>query len=392
MRLGKTSALLVLTFLMCVSCATPRGSPGALPDIKPGQRPPLESEEAGLWMMMDRVAERLRTSGRVITDANLNMYVRGIVCKLAGEYCPDIRVYVVRTPHFNASMAPNGTMQVWTGLILRAENEAQLAYVLGHELGHYLRRHTLQLWRDIRAKGDFLAFFQLATAAAGFGYVGPIAELITLGSIYQFSRDNEREADELGFELMAKAGYDSREASRIWEALIKEQKAAKDPEKIIFFSTHPSTEERVETLKQLADKATAGGVDRIVGKERFLAATWPLRADLLRDELRQRDFARTQVVLDRLFESGVGLGVLHFYQGELFRLRAGEGDEKKAIGSYQKALEFHDAPAETHRAMGFLFVRAGDKAQARNSLERYLTIRPDADDRDMIKAHLQEMQ
>jgi len=84
--------------------------------------------------------------------------------------------------------------------------------------------------------------------------------------------------------------------------------------------------------------------------------------------------------------------VLHFYQGELFRLRAGEGDEKKAIASYQKALEFHDAPAETHRAMGFLFVRAGDKAQARNSLERYLTIRPDADDRDMIKAHLQEMQ
>ena len=392
MSLYRSVCCLALIFLASVSCATARGSPGALPDIRPGQRPAIDTEEAGLWMMMDRVEERLRTSGRVVTDANLNLYVRDIVCRLAAEHCSDIRVYIVRTPHFNASMAPNGTMQVWTGLILRAENEAQLAYVLGHELGHYLRRHTLQLWRDIRAKGNFLAFFQLATAAAGFGYVGPIAELITLGSIYQFSRDNEREADELGFELMAKAGYDSREASRIWEALIKEQKAAKDPEKIIFFSTHPSTEERVETLKQLADKATAGGVDRIVGKERFLAATWPLRADLLRDELRQRDFARTQVVLDRLFESGVGLGVLHFYQGELFRLRAGEGDEKKAIASYQKALEFHDAPAETHRAMGFLFVRAGDKAQARNSLERYLTIRPDADDRDMIKAHLQEMQ
>src|SRR3990172_2481936 len=392
MRLGPNIAALLLVLLGCVACATPGGSPGTLADIKPGERPALDSDEAGLWMQMDRLEESLRTSGRLVTDPGLNAYVREMVCKLVGPYCADIRVYVVQTPHFNASMAPNGTMQVWTGLVLRAENEAQLAYVLGHELGHYLRRHTLQLWRDIRAKGDFLAFFQLATAAAGFGYIGPIAELIALGSIYQFSRDSEREADDLGFELMAKAGYDPREASSIWEALIKEQKAAKDPERIIFFSTHPSTEERVQTLKQLGERAGADGVNRIIGREPFLAAVLPLRADLLRDELRQRGFAGTQVVLDRVCERGVGLGVLLFCGGELFRLRGGEGDERKAIASYQKALEFDDAPVETYRALGFLFVRVGNKAQARNSLERYVAIRPDADDRDMIKAHLQEMQ
>jgi beta-barrel assembly-enhancing protease len=392
MRSTRRGALWLFALLACVSCATPKGSPGALADIRPGQRPAIDTEEAGLWMMTDRIEGRLRTSGRVVTDADLNAYVRDVVCKLATEYCQDIRVYVVRTPHFNASMAPNGTMQVWTGLILRAENEAQLAYVLGHELGHYLRRHTLQLWKDIRAKGNFFAFFQLAIAAAGFGYVGPIAELILLGSIYQFSRDSEREADEMGFELMAKAGYDPREASKIWEVLIRERKAAKDPEKIIFFSTHPTTEERVETLKELANKVVADGIDRFVGRERFLATTVAHRTDLLRDELRERDFARTQVVLDHLFESGAGLGVLHFYQGELYRLRGEEGDEKKAIAAYQKALEFSDAPAETHRGLGFLFLRAGDKSQARHALERYLAIRPDADDREMVKAHLQEVQ
>lgn len=403
MRLAKTTAFWVLILLACVSCATPRGSPGALPDIKPGQRPSLDTEEAGLWMVMDRVEQRLRTSGRLLTDSTptrggpihagppdggLNRYVRDIVCKLAGPYCPDVRVYVVQTPHFNATMAPNGAMQVWTGLILRAENEAQLAYVLGHELGHYLRRHSLQLWGDARSKADFLAFFQLFAAAAGVGFVGPLAELIALGSIFQFSRDNEREADELGFELMVKAGYDPREAAKIWEALIKERKAAKDPERLIFFSTHPPTEERIETLKELAKKAVSNGDNGVVGKERFIAATLSLRATFLRDELRQKEFARSQVVLDRLFESGVGLGELHFFQGELYRLSADERDVEKAIVSYQKALEFDDAPAETHRALGLLFLRAGEKGKARSSLERYLQNRGDAEDREMIRGYL----
>lgn len=407
MRLGKTTAFWVLIVLACVSCATPRGSPGALPDIKPGQRPSLDTEEAGLWMVMDRVEQRLRTSGRLLTDSTptlggpihaghpdggLNRYVRDIVCKLAGPYCSDVRVYVVQTPHFNATMAPNGAMQVWTGLILRAENEAQLAYVLGHELGHYLRRHSLQRWRDVRSKADFLAFFQLLAAAAGHGYVGSLASLIALGSVYQFSRDNEREADELGFELMVKTGYDPREASTIWEALIEERKAAKDPERFIFFSTHPPTEDRIETLKELAKKSLADGGDGDVGKERFLAATLPSRAMFLNDELRQREFARTQVVMDRLFGTGANLGELHFFQGELYRLRSEEGDLEKAIAAYKRALEFDDAPAETHRALGLLLLRAGEKASARTSFERYLKSRGDAEDREMIRGYLLQLE
>ena len=119
-------------------------------------------------------------------------------------------------------MMAKGTMQVWTGLLLRVQNEAQLAAVLGHELTHYLRRHTLQRWRDIRAKTDALIFFQLATAVAGVGIVGTVATLATIGSIKAFSRDMEREADSLGFEIMTKAGYDPREMPKIWEMMIAE--------------------------------------------------------------------------------------------------------------------------------------------------------------------------
>ena len=130
--------------LLLAGCAT-----APLEDIEPGERPSIESEEASLWMMMDRVEGNLKTSGRVVDDPALNAYVSGLVCRLAGPYCGDVRVYVVRAAGFNASMAPNGSMRVWTGLLLRSRNEAQLAFVLGHELGHYLRRHSLQaLARD----------------------------------------------------------------------------------------------------------------------------------------------------------------------------------------------------------------------------------------------------
>jgi Zn-dependent protease with chaperone function len=392
MRLDRNVAALLLVLMGCVACATPSGSPGTLTAIKPGERPALDSDEAGLWMQMDRLEESLKTSGRLITDPGLNAYVREMVCKLVGPYCADIRVYVVQTPHFNASMAPNGTMQVWTGLILRAENEAQLAYVLGHEAAHYLRRHSVQLWRDVRSKSSMLVYFRLLTAAAGVGFVGPLADLAAMASVNSFSRDNEREADDLGFELMVKAGYDPREAPKIWEALLKERAASQDSAPFIFFATHPATEERIDTLKKLAETTAAGGGHGRVGKEQFLAATLPLRATLLRDELRRREFAGSQVVLDQLFAGGVGLGELHFFQGELYRLRAQDSDPERAIAAYQKTLEFADAPAEAYRALGLLFAKAGEKGKARSSFERYLQRRPDAEDRAIIDAYLRELQ
>lgn len=391
MSFGKNATCLGLLLLVCVACATPRGDPGALADLGPGQRPAADTDEAGLWMQMDRVEENLRTSGRLLTDPGLNAYIRDTVCRLVGPHCADIRVYVVQTPHFNASMAPNGTMQVWTGLLLRAENEAQLAYVLGHESGHYLRRHSVQLWRDVRSKSSFLMYFKFLTAAAGVGFVGPLADLAAMASVFAFSRDHEREADELGFELMVKAGYGPREAPKIWEALLKERAAAKDSAPFIFFATHPPTEERIDNLKKLAQSAATTGGPGYVGREQFLAKILPLRATLLRDELRRREFAGSQVVLDRLFEGGVGLGELHFFQGELYRLREQDGDPERAIASFQKALEFADAPPETHRALGLLFSRAGEKQKARSAFERYLQTRPNAEDRAMIEAYLEQL-
>ena len=82
-------------------------------------RPLDDSDEGGLWGLMDREEAKLKRSAFLVRDPALNEYVSGIACRLAGDHCPDMRVYLVRTPVFNASMAPNGMMQVWSGLLLR---------------------------------------------------------------------------------------------------------------------------------------------------------------------------------------------------------------------------------------------------------------------------------
>ena len=373
--------------LLLAGCAT-----APLEDIEPGERPSIESEEAGLWMMMDRVEGNLKTSGRVVDDPALNAYVSGLVCRLAGPYCGDVRVYVVRAAGFNASMAPNGSMRVWTGLLLRSRNEAQLAFVLGHELGHYLRRHSLQRWREIRETTNALVFFKVATAVAGLGVTGTVADLVALGAIYSFTRDNEREADRLGFERMAEYGYDAGEAAAVWEALLEEKEAADEPERMIFFSTHPSGEERAETLRTLAEEYDHVASGDALARDRLMAAILPHRGDWLRDELRQRKFERMQVVLDHLMAEPSGLGELHFYQGELHRLRAEGDDESDAVDAYQAALEAGEAPAEAHRSLGLVLWSLGRTAAARDAFAAYLLAHPEAEDKRMVAAYIDQLQ
>lgn len=385
---------LVFLFVLaaCVACTTP-ATREEFPDAAPGYRPAADTDEGGLWMHMDQMEKEVATSGLLVRDPALNAYIKGVVCRVAGPRCTDLRVYILRIPHFNASMAPNGSMQIWTGLLLRAANEAQLAYVISHEMGHYLRRHSLQMWRDTRQKSSMFAFFDLLSIAVGGipGYAHDLAQLSVIGGILKFSRDSEREADDLGFELSTATGYDPREASRLWKDLLKESKADDDEEPWEFFSTHPHTKERIESLARLAEGSAVPANAASRGDERYATAVAPWRAMLLRDELQQRRFGRTQVLLDRLIASGRGLGELYYYRGEMYRLRHKDGDREKAKQSYQQALGYADAPAETHRALGILYMRSGDAQQARAAFERYLRLKPGAEDAAMIQAYLNQL-
>lgn len=364
------------------------GTTYRIADLSPGERPPLTSDEAGLWMMMDRSERQLKTSGRLVRDEELSAYISDVACRVAEDHCGFVRVYVSENPTFNASMAPNGLMMIHTGLLLRTRNEAELAAVLGHEIGHYLRRHSYQRMRDIVEKTNFLVFFQIALAAGGVpGPVGQASQIVVQSSIAAFSRDNEREADGYGSLLLHRVGYDPREAAKIWERITRESEAKDDDEQQpVFFASHPSTKERQQVLSELGTMLADQMPQKELGRDRFLAIVGPRRATWLRQETHLRQFKRSEALFDMMLEDGVNPAEIHYFKGELHRLRDGEEDTELAVEFYKKALDAEGTPPpEIYRSLGLLYRQQDENAQAADAFRNYLTHVPNAEDRLFIE-------
>jgi predicted Zn-dependent protease len=346
-------------------------------------RPDLATDEGGLWAMMDREETRLRRSPFVIRDAALREYLQGIACKLGGEHCADVRVYPVRTPFFNASMAPNGMMQVWSGLLLRVDNEAQLAAVIGHEVAHYLQRHLVDRLRDMKARAAFGMFIGM------FGLVGQLGQLGVLAGAFGFSRDQERDADNVGLNLLTKAGYDPREAAKVWDNLRAELVASQgaDAGKASpMLATHPPSQERSETLARLAENATGG----FLGEAEYAAKIAPIRFDLLDDELKRGQYGETLVLLDRLIQRSPQRAELLYFRGEARRLRAADGDLDQALVDLHASAALGSEPAHVHRAIGYIHHRREQWPESHAAFGRYLERAPNAPDAGLIKTYLPE--
>jgi predicted Zn-dependent protease len=345
-------------------------------------RPDTASDEGGLWAMMDREESRLRRSPFTLRDAQLRGYVQDIACRLGGEHCPDIRVYLMRTPFFNASMAPNGMMQVWTGLLLRVENEAQLAAVLGHEIGHYMARHSVDQLREARSRSA------AATVMSLFGWVGLIGQLGVAASMMSYSRENEREADRIGLLLMHKAGYATDEAAKVWRDLQLELKerpdgGARNP----LFATHPAPEDRQQELAALAATYQGGETNAAEWQKRVQ----PFLRDWLIEEVKRGQHEETLALLTRLARDIPARPEYLVARGETYRLRGGNDDFDKALADYQAAVSFEGVPPEAYRGLGMIQRMRDQPAEARTNLLRYLELAPQAPDAGMIKSYVEEL-
>jgi predicted Zn-dependent protease len=307
--------------------------------------------------------------------------MQDMACRLAGSHCPDVRVHLMRTPYFNASMAPNGMMQVWSGLMLRVDNEAQLAAVLGHEIGHYLSRHSVEQLRSAKSHSA------TATVMAMFGVVGALGQLGVLANFSGYSRDHEREADRIGVSLMRGAGYDPAQASKIWENLLLETKA--NPEggrPNALFASHPAPEERMEALDKLA-QANPGGVTK---EAEWNQAIKPFLHEWLADEVKRGQREESLALLGRMIARSPAGGEYLYARGETYRLRGKDGDLDAALADYLAAAA-NGGPPESHRSLGSVYRARKQAAEAKASYQRYLELAPSAPDAAMIKNYLEEI-
>lgn len=344
-------------------------------------RPDTASDEGGLWAMMDREETRLRRSPFALRDPKMRSYVQDIACRLGAGHCPDIRVHLVRTPFFNASMAPNGMMQVWSGLMLRVDNEAQLAAVLGHEIGHYLARHSVERLRDAKSRAAFGQFLGL------LGVVGAIGQLGVLAGMLSYSRDHEREADRIGAILMHKSGYDVSEASKVWGNLLLETRARPGgTQESVLFATHPGIEERESILAELGRTYPGGDASQKAWQQ----MTAPFLREWLADEVRRGQHEESIAFLTRALSRGTQQSEYLYARGEVYRLRAAQGDLDTALADFKAATAAGAEPPQTHRGLGLVHRARKELPEAKASFQRYLELDPQAPDAAMIKTYLEE--
>lgn len=152
----------------------------------------------------------------------------------------------------NAFALPGGKIAVYTGIFPMAKNEAGLASIMGHEVVHALARHGAERFSQGMAAQFGMAAASVALSGQG---MNPATYRLTMqalglgtqvGLLLPFSRDHESEADYIGLLLAAQAGYDPREAVRVWERMAKASKG-QPPE---FLSTHPGHETRITQLQE----------------------------------------------------------------------------------------------------------------------------------------------
>ncbi len=360
-----------------------------------GQAPSdASSPEAGIWLQMDALEGKLARSGYRINDPGLEAYLAQVTCKVSGEYCPELRVYVMDSPQFNASMAPNGMMLVNTGLLLRAENEAQLAFVLGHEFGHYLENHALERRGAVKNASVTGSILAIGMTAAGAGAFADLGFAAPMAGAFAFNREQEREADRIGLAAIGAAGYDTSSGAHIWTHLSDEIAASTNLAKkrqfsrASLFDTHPLTQERIAYLDAQAAAWPPTQTDEISYRARIR----PHLASWLNAQIAMRDAGATLHLLDRLATIPGDEGAIAFARGEVYRFRGEEGDDQLALAAYQRASRAVDAPAQAFRQITDLQMQAGRETEASAAFREYLNRAPDAADKSLIESLIAKME
>jgi predicted Zn-dependent protease len=333
-------------------------------------------DETLLWDQSDEFDDTVASAGLLYEDEELRTYVQGVLERLFPEFEGVLHVRVLTSPVVNAFTLPSGSIYVHAGLLAILDSEAQLASVLAHEGSHFTHRHGMRT----RAQSSNAGTLATVLSCAGLGlFAGPLAA----SSISGYSRDLEREADQLGFARTVAAGYEPGQAVEAFRRLLARCRAEEE-ESSLFFASHPALEERIASYEALS-AASPGGGD--AGVELYEKRTAAITRSALESELELRDFAAVLTMLE-LQGGRLSPGHASYYRGEALRQRGGDGDPAAARAAFEEALRESPDLVPAHRSLGRLCLRLGDRESARVHLARYLELAPDAPDRAYVENEL----
>lgn len=207
--------------------------------------------------MGDQAFTQVKQQTPVSKDASINRFVHCVAQHITAltPMSYHWQVTVFQSKQVNAFAMPGGNIGVYTGILQYARNQAELAAVIGHEVGHVLSRHA-----DARVSTQLVTNMGLQAADAAIGGSGTSHQLIMsalgvgtqVGILLPYSRAQESEADLIGLTLMAEAGFDPRESVQLWKNMAQ---AGQQPP--AFLSDHPSGSTRIADLQDHMSQALA---------------------------------------------------------------------------------------------------------------------------------------
>jgi len=268
MRTGHVRLLTLLGFLIALGA----GATGCTTNPATGESSfTLYSWETEKQLGLDAAPQMTAQFGGAVPDDGIDAYVQSVGTKLAQgveEGVPDLgwEFTVLNSSVINAFALPGGKIFISRGLAEQLGSEAQLAGVLGHEIGHVTARHANQRMSTQLGFNAVLAGTAIAVGVADedsdlrrYGQIGVPAMAVGGNLVLlKFGRDEELEADMLGMRYMERAGYSPQGQRRVMEVL---RDAAQGPRPIEFFSTHPHPESRIAQIERLLETKYAGARD-----------------------------------------------------------------------------------------------------------------------------------
>jgi predicted Zn-dependent protease len=248
-------AIACLACPLVVACATVQTTqPGAVGIERKQHMLVSESKvEGAATEAYSQEVQKASAGGKLNADPALTGRVRAVAQRLipvtatfrADAPAWNWQINTLTTDEMNAYAMPGGKIMVYSGLVTRLNlSDAELAAVLGHEISHALREHTRE--RVSRAYEQEIALLGVAVVTgAGPGALDLANEVASVTFQLPHSREQESEADVMGLELMARAGYDPNAAVSVWRKMLAAEKST-PPQ---FLSTHPSSSNRIAELQ-----------------------------------------------------------------------------------------------------------------------------------------------
>ena len=314
-----------------------------------------------------------------IQDESVNRYVADIGQRMGLlTHRPQMpySYRVLNANYVNAYTFPGGAMGVTRGILADLDDEAQLAALLGHELGHVNARHAAQRQGQNMVAQAAIAGLNVPAQNSDWGGLMSMGGQIGASALLAgYSREHEREADALGQEYLVKAGYPASGMVRLHQLLVSEEKAAPSLLQTMF-ATHPMSSERMQAAQAAADSRYRISNSLDARRERFMDSTASLRRirptiDACKNgetAMATKQYAKAQAE----FQTALAKTPRDYASNlRMAQCLQAQGQTAKAVSYADNAREIYPQEAQAYKLAGVLALQQRDAGSAFQNLDRF---------------------